>query len=87
MSEEPLSKNRRIYTETIKLNLSEDGSAITIIGKGRWKIMMNIHHHLGLKIVRELPSSLCLKTLLLLVIMHFLDVLITLLNSVTSISQ
>ena len=35
MSEEPLSKNRRIYTETIKLNLSEDGSAITIIGKGK----------------------------------------------------
>ena len=35
MSEEPLSKRRRIDTEIFSWNLSEDGSIITIIGKGK----------------------------------------------------
>ena len=43
MSEEPLSKRRRIDTETFSWSLSEDGSTITIIGKGMMEDYDNTH--------------------------------------------
>ena len=48
MSEEPLSERRRIHTETFIWSLSEDGSTITIIGKGKMDENVN-----GLEIVIE----------------------------------